>query len=214
MIYKEDVAKRVAAYLLDIKAVKLSPKEPFTWASGIKSPINGDNRKTLSYPEVRTYIYTNMAQIIREKYPNAEVIAGVATGAIAIGMLVAQELGLPYIYIRSSKKDHGLQNKIEGNLENGKNVVVVEDLISTGQSSLDAVKAVREVGSTVLGMVAIYTYGLPVALDNFKSDGCELTTLTDYNTTISTAVDVNYVANDELETLREWQKAPALWWKE
>lgn len=214
MIFNNETATDVAKYLLDIKAVKLNVSHPFTWASGIKSPIYCDNRKTLSYPEVRTFISKSMVKIIREKYPDVEVIAGVATGAIAVGMLVAQELQLPYVYVRSSKKDHGLQNKIEGNLEIGKKVVVIEDLISTGQSSLDAVRALREVQSKVLGMVAIYTYGLPVSISNFKSDDCELTTLTDYDITISTAAKTNYIMENEMETLKEWKKDPASWWKE
>ena len=213
MIIDNELSQKVAKYLLDIKAVKLNTKNPFTWASGIKSPIYCDNRKTLSYPEVRTFLYKNIALIIKKKYPEAEYIAGVATGAIAIGVLVADELNLPFIYIRSSTKDHGLENKIEGDLKIGKKVVIIEDLISTGKSSLDAVASVRETGAIVLGMVAIYTYGLPIALSNFISDGCELITLTDYDVTISTAIAVKYIDKNELDTLKEWKEDPSTWWK-
>ena len=211
MLYNDLIAKQMAKYLLDIQAVKLNVKEPFTWASGIKSPIYCDNRKILSYPDIRTYVCNSMTEIIKAKYPEAEIIAGVATGAIAIGMLAAQALNLPYIYIRSSQKDHGLQNKIEGILEKNKKVVVIEDLVSTGKSSLDAVHAVREAGARVLGMVAIYTYGLPASVDNFNNAQCNLTTLTNYDTTITAALDIEYIKGDELETLKDWKKNPSEW---
>ena len=193
------VAEKVASYLLDIKAIKLEPTHPFTWASGWKSPIYCDNRKTLSYPEVRSYIKEQFAALIREKYPQAEVIAGVATGA------VAQELGLPFIYVRSSAKSHGLENLIEGEYKAGQKVVVIEDLISTGGSSLQAVEALRNAECEVLGMVAIFTYGFQKAEDNFKN---ELTTLSNYNAMIDLAVKVGYVQADQVEKLKEWRLSP------
>lgn len=202
------VAEKVASYLLEIKAIKLEPAHPFTWASGWKSPIYCDNRKTLSYPEVRTYIREQFAAVIREKYPQAEVIAGVATGAIAQGVLVAQELGLPFIYVRSSAKGHGLENLIEGEYKAGQKVVVIEDLISTGGSSLQAVEALRNGGCDVLGMVAIFTYGFKKAEDNFKNAGCELTTLSNYNAMIDLAVKTGYVQADQVEKLKEWRLSP------
>ncbi len=202
------VAENIAAHLLQIKAIKLEPANPFTWASGWKSPIYCDNRKTLSYPQVRTYIKEQFAVLIRKKYPQVEVVAGVATGAIAQGVLVAQELDLPFIYVRSSAKGHGLENLIEGEYKPGQKVVVVEDLISTGGSSLQAVEALRNAGCEVLGMVAIFTYGFQKAADNFKSAGCELTTLSDYNAMIDLAVKTGYVRPDEVEKLKEWRLSP------
>lgn len=202
------VAEKVASYLLEIKAIKLEPAHPFTWASGWKSPIYCDNRKTLSYPEVRTYIREQFAAVIREKYPQAEVIAGVATGAIAQGVLVAQELGLPFIYVRSSAKGHGLENLIEGEYKADQKVVVIEDLISTGGSSLQAVEALRNGGCDVLGMAAIFTYGFKKAEDNFKNAGCELTTLSNYNAMIDLAVKTGYVREDQVEKLKEWRLSP------
>ncbi|MCK9303065.1 MAG: orotate phosphoribosyltransferase [Bacteroidales bacterium] len=211
MIHDKETASNVANKLLEIKAVKLNPKNPYTWASGIISPIYCDNRKTLSFPEVRNYIKDSMAKIIKEKYSDVEVIAGVATGAIAIGVLVAEALNLPFIYIRSSQKDHGLQNKIEGYYEQGQKVVIIEDLISTGMSSLAAYSALKEANMVVEGMLAIYTYGLPIAKQQFEDAKCELTTLTDYDTTISVAVSKSYVDTEETETLKEWRKDPANW---
>jgi len=202
------VAEKVASYLLDIKAIKLEPAHPFTWASGWKSPIYCDNRKTLSYPEVRSYIKEQFAALIRRKYPQVEVIAGVATGAIAQGALVAQELGLPFIYIRSSAKSHGLENQIEGEYKAGQKMVVIEDLVSTGGSSLQAVEALRNAGCEVLGMVAIFTYGFQKAEDNFKNAGCELSTLSDYNAMIDLAVKIGYVKPAEVEKLKEWRINP------
>ncbi|MDD4141664.1 MAG: orotate phosphoribosyltransferase [Bacteroidales bacterium] len=213
MIYCDNMAHDAAEKLLEIKAVKLNVANPFTWASGIKSPIYCDNRKTLSYPEVRNFLKESMAKIIREKYPDVQVIAGVATGAIAIGALVADKLGLPFIYIRSSQKDHGLQNKIEGVVKAGEKTVIIEDLISTGMSSLAAVAALRDVNADILGMVAIYTYGLPVAIENFKNDGCVLYTLTDYDTTIGAAIKNKYIAPEEMDTLKEWRNNPSEWHK-
>lgn len=202
------VAEKVASYLLDIKAIKLEPNHPFTWASGWKSPIYCDNRKTLSYPEVRTYIKDQFAALVREKYPEVDVIAGVATGAIAQGVLVAQELNLPFIYVRSSAKGHGLENLIEGEYKAGQKVVVIEDLVSTGGSSLQAVEALRNAGCEVLGMAAIFTYGFRKAEDNFKNAGCELTTLSNYNAMIDLAVRIGYVQPEQVEKLKEWRLSP------
>lgn len=202
------VAEKVASYLLEIKAIKLEPVHPFTWASGWKSPIYCDNRKTLSFPEVRTYIREQFAAVIREKYPQAEVIAGVATGAIAQGVLVAQELGLPFIYVRSAAKSHGLENLIEGDYKAGQKVVVIEDLISTGGSSLQAVEALRNGDCDVLGMVAIFTYGFKKAEGNFENAGCELTTLSNYNAMIDLAVKTGYVHQEQVEKLKEWRLSP------
>ena len=205
--------KKVAESLLKIKAIKLQPSEPFTWASGWKSPIYCDNRKTLSFPEIRTLVRDEFVKTVKAKYPQAEVIAGVATGAIAQGALVAQELGLPFIYVRSSPKDHGLGNLIEGDLKAGQKVVVIEDLISTGGSSLKAAEAVRAAGAEVLGMVAIFTYGFPVSENAFKEHKVELTTLSNYNAMIETAVAIGYVKEEQVETLKEWRKSPDTWGK-
>ena len=205
--------KKVAESLLKIKAIKLQPSEPFTWASGWKSPIYCDNRKTLSFPEIRTLVRDEFVKTVKAKYPQAEVIAGVATGAIAQGALVAQELGLPFIYVRSSPKDHGLGNLIEGDLKPGQKVVVIEDLISTGGSSLKAAEAVRAAGAEVLGMVAIFTYGFPVSENAFKEHKVELTTLSNYNAMIETAVATGYVKEEQVETLKEWRKSPDTWGK-
>lgn len=202
----------VAGKLLEIKAVKLQPEKPFTWASGWKSPIYCDNRKTLSYPAVRSLIKIELARMVMEKYPDVEAIAGVATGAIAQGALVAEELGLPFVYIRSSKKDHGMENLVEGYLEEGKKVVVIEDLISTGGSSLKAVQAIREEKKcNVLGMVAIFTYGFPLAEEQFSKAGVELTTLSNYEAIIEKALSINYIPESALPTLREWRKDPSHW---
>jgi orotate phosphoribosyltransferase len=207
----ENSAKKVAEYLLQIKAIKLQPSNPFTWASGWKSPIYCDNRKTLSFPEVRTYIRDTFASVVKELYPQAEMIAGVATGAIAHGVLAADILGLPFIYVRSEAKGHGLGNQIEGYFEKGQKVVVIEDLISTGGSSLSAVNALREAGCEVLGMVAIFTYGFSKATDGFKSENCALTTLSNYNILIETAVESGFIGLTEVETLKKWRVDPANW---
>ncbi len=203
--------KQLAENLLQIKAIKLSPANPFTWASGWKSPIYCDNRKTLSYPEVRNFIKQTFVSLIREYFPEVECIAGVATGAIGIGALVADLLELPFVYVRSKPKDHGLTNLIEGEVVEGRKSVVVEDLISTGRSSLNAVTALREAGMPVLGMVAIFTYDFPVAAERFREAACELHTLTDYHHLLEVAVQTGYVKEQELETLREWRKAPEEW---
>ena len=208
-----ETGKKIAQTLLQIKAIKLSPANPFTWASGWHSPIYCDNRKTLSYPEARREIYRAFAKIVAEKYPQAEVIAGVATGAIACGVLTAEELGKPFIYVRSAPKDHGMANQVEGHFEPGAKVVVVEDLISTAGSSLKAVEALRAAGCEVLGMVAIFTYGFPTATANFEKAGVRLDTLSDYNTLIELAAEQNYIEPEEMETLREWRRAPDVWSK-
>lgn len=202
------IAEKVASYLLDIKAIKLDPNHPFTWASGWKSPIYCDNRKTLSYPEVRTYIKEQFVALIREKYPEVEVIAGVATGAIAQGVLVAQELNLPFIYVRSSAKSHGLENLIEGEYKPGQKIVVIEDLVSTGGSSLQAVETLRNVGCEVLGMLAIFTYGFQKAEDNFQHAACSLTTLSNYSAMIDLALKIGYVKSEQIEKLKAWRLSP------
>lgn len=207
---KENAIK-TAELLLQIKSIKLSPASPFTWASGWKSPIYCDNRKTLSFPVVRTYIQNEFVKIIRNKYPDVEVIAGVATGAIAIGALVADQLGLPFVYVRSKAKGHGMGNQVEGVFHKGQKVVVVEDLISTGKSSLNAVSALREVKTMVLGMVAIFSYQFPLAEENFEQSECTLTTLSDYSTLIDLAIDNGVVSKEQVETLKNWRKDPANW---
>jgi len=201
----------VAEKLLKIKAVKLQPANPFTWASGWKSPIYCDNRKTLSYPAVRTFIKLELARIICEKYEYADAIAGVATGAIAQGALVADLLNLPFVYIRATPKDHGLENLIEGELRPGSKVVIIEDLVSTGGSSLKAVQAVRSFGCDVVGMVAIFTHGFPIATQQFKDAKVTLTTLSNYDAVIEEAVRTDYIDESEIATLQEWRKDPANW---
>lgn len=209
----ENIAKSIAANLLQIKAIKLQPSNPFTWASGWKSPIYCDNRKTLSFPRVRQAIRDAFADRVRELYPDAEVIAGVATGAIAHGVMVAEELGLPFIYVRSGAKGHGLGNRIEGFYEKGQKVVVIEDLISTGGSSLTAVNALREAGCNVQGMLAIFTYGFKKAEDNFRDNDCSLSTLSDYNSLVELAVETGYVTADDMEALAQWRQDPSNWGK-
>ena len=203
--------KSVAEKLLKIKAVKLQPKNPFVWASGWNSPIYCDNRKTLSYPQTRSFIKLELARLILEMYPEVEVIAGVATGAIAQGALVADVLGLPFVYVRPTPKDHGLENMIEGDLRPKQKVVVIEDLISTGGSSLKAVEAIRKDGSEVLGMLAIFTYGFPVAEEKFKAAKVKLTTLCNYDAVLAEALATNYIAADDMEALQEWRKNPSTW---
>jgi len=205
------IEKQVANKLLRVKAVKLQPRNPFIWASGWKSPIYCDNRKTLSYPQIRTYIKTQIARLILENYPDVEVIAGVATGAIAQAALVADELGLPMIYIRPTPKDHGLENLIEGDLRPRQKVVVIEDLISTGGSSLKAVDAIRNDGSEVLGMIAIFSYNFPVAEEKFKNAKVKLTTLCNYNAVLAEALATNYITEDDIATLNQWRMDPSTW---
>jgi orotate phosphoribosyltransferase len=201
----------IAEKLLQIKAIKLQPANPFTWASGWKSPIYCDNRKTLSYPAIRNTIKIELARIIQENFPEVTAIAGVATGAIAQGALVADLLGLPFVYIRSEPKDHGLENLIEGELRTDAKVVIIEDLVSTGGSSLKAVRAVRNFGCEVAGMVAIFTHGFPVAEKKFKEAKVPLITLSNYNTLIDEAVRTNYISEDDVEILKEWRRAPDKW---
>jgi orotate phosphoribosyltransferase len=201
----------IAEKLLKIKAVKLQPANPFTWASGWKSPIYCDNRKTLSYPAVRNFIKLELARLICEKYEKANAIAGVATGAIAQGAMVADLLGLPFVYVRSAPKDHGLENLIEGELKPGSKVVIIEDLISTGGSSLKAVEAVRNFGCEVIGLVAIYTHDFPVAEQLFKKAKVPLTTLSNYNAVIDEAVKTGYIDESEIAILKEWREDPANW---
>lgn len=207
MLYNKDIANKTAELLLKIKAVKLSPRELFTWASGIQSPIYCDNRITLSYPEIRTFIRQNFVKAIEESGFEPEAISGVATGGIAQGALVAQELGLPMSYVRSGKKDHGLTNQIEGEVRHGQRIVVIEDLISTGSSSLNAVQALRDAGCNIKGMLAIFTYNLPKAEQAFRDAGCSLVTLTDYDTLVQKALEIGYVTADDMEVLQEFKKS-------
>ena len=205
MLYNQETAKITADLLLKIKAVKLSPQDLFTWASGIKSPVYCDNRITLSYPEIRTFIRQHFVRAIEEQFPGPELIAGVATGGIAQGVLVAQELGLPFAYVRSSKKDHGLTNQIEGEVRPGQNVVVVEDLISTGSSSLAVVDALKNAGCRIAGMVAIFTYNLPKSQKAFSEAACRLVTLTDYETLIVQAVESGFIQEKDLQVLKDFK---------
>ncbi|MBP8848994.1 MAG: orotate phosphoribosyltransferase [Breznakibacter sp.] len=207
----KNVSETVASQLLQIKAIKLQPANPFTWASGWISPIYCDNRKTLAFPEVRNYIKDSFAQLVREMYPQADVIAGVATGAIAQGALVADVLNKPFVYVRSAPKGHGLENLIEGDLPKGSKVVVIEDLISTGGSSLKAVEAIRNHGCEVLGMLAIFTYNFKTAQDNFEAADVKLTTLSDYNKLIEMAASNGGVSKEEIAALGQWRVDPANW---
>jgi orotate phosphoribosyltransferase len=207
----DNSALKIAEFLLQIKAIKLQPEQPFTWASGWKSPIYCDNRKTLSYPQIRTFIRQQFVSLINEKFATPDVIAGVATGGIAIGALVAQEMGLPFVYIRSEAKKHGLTNMIEGELTSGQNVVVIEDLISTAGSSLKAVEALREKGANVKGMVAIFTYGFDVANEKLKEANCMTNSLCDYNTLIEVALKHEYINESDLESLQNWRENPSIW---
>jgi len=211
MIMNKDTAKKTAELLLQVKAIKLSPSKPFQWASGWKSPIYCDNRVTLSYPSVRIFLKEEIAKIVELEYGKPDVIAGVATGAIAIGILVAQELGVPFVYVRPEPKKHGRKNQIEGYLESGQNVVVIEDLISTGKSSLNAVDALKEEGAVVKGMVAIFSYGFEIASNNFKEKNVSLKTLSNYENILEQALDSNYISDKELVTLQSWRSNPSEW---
>tara|TARA_B110000259_G_scaffold43228_1_gene49907 strand:+ start:2196 stop:2837 length:642 start_codon:yes stop_codon:yes gene_type:complete len=211
MILNKDTAKKTAELLLKVKAIKLNPSDPFQWASGWKSPIYCDNRVTLSYPPVRIFLKEEIAKIVEKEFGKPDVIAGVATGAIAIGILVAQELGVPFVYVRPEPKKHGRKNQIEGYLERGQNVVVVEDLISTGNSSLNAVAALKEVGAVVKGMVAIFSYGFDIATENFKNKNINLITLSNYKNLLEQALESNYISEKELITLHEWRRDPSTW---
>lgn len=209
----EEVALKTAEFLLQIKAIKLDNAKPFVWASGWNSPIYCDNRKTLSYPQIRTYVRQQFASMILEEFGEVDVIAGVATGGIAHGVLVAQDLGKPFVYVRSEQKKHGLTNMIEGVLEKGQSVVVVEDLVSTGKSSLMAVQALREAGANVRGMVAIFSYLFPVAEQAFKEASCKLYTLSNYEMLIQQALQTGYISESDVESLSNWRKDPANWRK-
>jgi orotate phosphoribosyltransferase len=211
MIFNKDTAEKTAELLLQINAIKLNPKNPFTWASGWKSPIYCDNRLTLSFPAIRNYIREEFSKNIEKQFGKPDVIAGVATGAIGIGMLVAEYLGLPFVYIRPEPKKHGRQNQVEGFLQKGQNVVIVEDLISTGNSSLLAVQALRDAGANVKGMVAIFTYGFEIADENFKSAKVDLYTLSNYEHLLNLAVAKRYITEEEQVALKEWSIAPESW---
>ncbi|MDR1652858.1 MAG: orotate phosphoribosyltransferase [Prevotellaceae bacterium] len=205
--------KAVATHLLNIQAVKLQVEEPFTWASGWLSPIYCDNRKTLSYPDVRTFIKNEFVRLIKEQYPQAECIAGVATGAIAIGALVADHLNLPFVYVRSAPKDHGLENLVEGYLKRKQKVVVIEDLISTGSSSLKAVEALQSAGAQALGMLAVFTYGFPKAAEKFAAAKINLTTLCNYNAIVAEALEQKYISENQIDILNRWREQPETWGK-
>jgi len=209
----ENAQIEVAKRLLAIDTIKIQPDIPFTWASGWKSPIYCDNRKVLSFPETRTFICNEFVKLVREKYPNAEAIAGVATGAIAHGVLVAEALQLPFIYVRSKPKGHGLENLIEGDIQPGTKVVVIEDLISTGGSSISAAEAIRNFGAEVLGMLAIFTYNFPLAAKNFEEANIELTTLSNYNLLLKLAYESGEITDEQLESLNNWRKSPETWGK-
>ena len=211
MIFNKDTAQKTAELLLQINAIKLNPKNPFTWASGWKSPIYCDNRITLSFPPIRNYIREEFSKNLEKQFGKPDVIAGVATGAIGIGMLVAEYMGLPFVYVRPEPKKHGRQNQIEGFLQKGQNVVVVEDLISTGNSSLMAVEALKEAGANVKGMVAIFTYGFDIATENFKKANVDLMTLSNYENLLDLAVAKKYITEEEQETLKVWSKSPSTW---
>ena len=206
-----DIKKQFAQKLMDIKAIKLQPNAPFTWASGWKSPIYTDNRKTLGHPSLRSFVKLELCHVIQENFPEADAVAGVATGAIAQGALVAEELGLPYCYVRPKPKDHGMGNQVEGEIKKGSKVIVVEDLISTGGSSLKAVAALREYGVEVIGMVASFTYGFPVAEEAFREANVKLITLSDYNAVVEQAAETGYIKEGEKAVLAEWRKDPSVW---
>ncbi|MNJ98203.1 Orotate phosphoribosyltransferase [compost metagenome] len=214
MIFNIDTAKKTAELLLQINAIKLNPKNPFTWASGWKSPIYCDNRITLSFPPIRNYIREEFSKYIEKEFGKPDVIAGVATGAIGIGMLVAEYMGLPFVYVRPEAKKHGRQNQVEGFLQKGQSVVVIEDLISTGNSSLMAVEALKAAGANVKGMVAIFTYGFDISVENFKKANVDLHTLGNYETLLDLAVSKKYITEAEQETLKEWSKNPSTWMQE
>ncbi|AXT20656.1 orotate phosphoribosyltransferase [Flavobacteriaceae bacterium AU392] len=211
MLFDKYTAKKTAEVLLQINAIKLNPKDPFKWASGWNSPIYCDNRIILSFPPIRNFIREKMSEQVENLYGKPDVIAGVATGAIGIGMLVAEQLGLPFIYVRPEAKKHGRQNQIEGFLESGQNVVVIEDLISTGKSSLNAIKALKTAGANVKGMIAIFSYGFDIAKQNFEKENIALSTLSNYDNLLEQALDTNYINTTELETLSQWNSNPSEW---
>ncbi|MCD0468070.1 orotate phosphoribosyltransferase [Flavobacterium sp. ENC] len=214
MIFNKDTAEKTAELLLQINAIKLNPENPFTWASGWKSPIYCDNRLILSFPTIRNYVRDEFAKNIEKQFGKPDVIAGVATGAIGIGILVAESLGLPFVYVRPEAKKHGRQNQVEGFLQKGQNVVVVEDLISTGNSSLMAVEALRNEGANIKGMAAIFTYGFNVAEENFKKANIDLFTLSNYENLLDLAVQKQYITEDQQSTLQEWNGSPSTWGQE
>ncbi|WP_394775270.1 orotate phosphoribosyltransferase [Flavobacterium sp.] len=214
MIFNKDTAEKTAELLLQINAIKLNPENPFTWASGWKSPIYCDNRLILSFPSIRNYVRDEFAKNIEKQFGKPDVIAGVATGAIGIGILVAESLGLPFVYVRPEAKKHGRQNQVEGFLQKGQNVVVVEDLISTGNSSLMAVEALRNEGANIKGMAAIFTYGFNVAEENFKNANIDLYTLSNYENLLDLAVQKQYITEDQQSTLLEWNESPSTWGQE
>ena len=211
MIFNKDTAEKTAELLLQINAIKLNPRNPFTWASGWQSPIYCDNRLILSFPLIRNYVRDEFAKNIEKQFGKPDVIAGVATGAIGIGILVAESLGLPFVYVRPEPKKHGRQNQVEGFLQKGQNVVIVEDLISTGNSSLLAVEALRAAGANVKGMAAVFTYGFDVATENFKNANVDLLTLSNYQNLLNLAVAKRYITEEEEQTLREWNSSPSTW---
>ncbi|CAA9202165.1 MULTISPECIES: orotate phosphoribosyltransferase [Flavobacterium] len=214
MIFNKDTAEKTAELLLQINAIKLNPENPFTWASGWKSPIYCDNRLILSFPSIRNYVRDEFAKNIEKQFGKPDVIAGVATGAIGVGILVAESLGLPFVYVRPEAKKHGRQNQVEGFLQKGQNVVVVEDLISTGNSSLMAVEALRNEGANIKGMAAIFTYGFNVAEENFKNANIDLYTLSNYENLLDLAVQKQYITEEQQSTLLEWNESPSTWGKE
>jgi len=207
----KNVSAKIAEYLLEINAIKLSPNEPFTWASGWKSPIYSDNRLSLSHPDIRTYIKKELGKLIRTYYPDAEAIIGVATAGIAPGALVADEINLPFGYVRSEPKKHGMGKQVEGDIHPKQKIVVVEDLVSTGKSSLQAIDSLREFGCEVLGMVSIFTYGFDIANENFKTANCTFHSLSNYNVLIDVAASNGLIKNEEISVLNEWRKSPSTW---
>lgn len=213
MIFDKVISDKTVSSLLEVNAIKLQPNKPFTWASGWKSPIYCDNRIILSYKEVRDFIASTMAEQVKKLYGNPDAIAGVATGAIGIGMLVADRLGLPFIYVRPEAKSHGRQNQIEGSIKSGKSVVVIEDLISTGKSSLNAVNALKKAQVDVLGMIAIFSYGFDIAVENFKNANIKLNTLSNYKNLLALAKETNYISSQEYEVLKLWNSNPSEWGK-
>ena len=213
MIYDIDIAKQIAKSLLQINAIILEPSNPFKWAAGWNSPIYCDNRKTLSYPEIRTNIKQGLAAIVKTHYKGVNAIAGVATAGIPHGALVAEELGLPFIYVRAKAKEHGKQNQIEGYFDVGQSVVLVEDLISSGKSSLEAAETLKDAGMNIKGVISIFTYGFDAATENFKNMGHEYIALCDYETLLHQAMESKYIQKKELSILKEWRKAPEIWKK-
>lgn len=211
MILDKETAKKTAELLLQIKAIKLEPQDPFTWSSGWKSPIYCDNRVVLSFPPIRNFIREQLAKQVEEHYGRPDVIAGVATGAIGIGVLVAEFLGLPFIYVRPEAKEHGRKNQIEGQLQAGQTVVVIEDLISTGKSSLNAVNALKRADAKIKGLLAIFSYGFDVAKQNFEGQNIDFNVLSNYETLIEQAYHTNYLRKSDLETLKTWRKNPSNW---